>query len=204
MKLFSRVTKALIFGSIPRLGLKPGVGSILGFGLILGLGFTSTPALSAGLLVPSNASSASDLQIKSHDVSVVVEDGYAITEVNQVFHNPEANDLEATYRFPVPDKAAVSEFTVWIDNQPVIGEVLEKKEARKVYEEEKAAGREAGLASKNKHYNFEIKVTPVRAGQDTRIRLVYMQGVDISIPVSDAMFIRWRTAAPTMPQTRSG
>ena len=179
MKLFSRVTKALIFGSIPRLGLKPGVGSILGFGLILGLGFTSTPALSAGLLVPSNASSASDLQIKSHDVSVVVEDGYAITEVNQVFHNPEANDLEATYRFPVPDKAAVSEFTVWIDNQPVIGEVLEKKEARKVYEEEKAAGREAGLASKNKHYNFEIKVTPVRAGQDTRIRLVYMQGVDI-------------------------
>ena len=137
------------------------------------------PAYGAGLLVPVNATDQNGLQIKSHDVAVVVEDGYAITEVNQVFHNPQANDLEATYRFPVPDKAAVSEFTVWIDGQPVVGEVLEKQQARTVYAEEKAAGREAGLAEKNKHYNFEIKVTPVRAGQDTRIRLVYMQSVEI-------------------------
>jgi len=161
MKLLSRITSALAIG------------------LVVGLGFSAAPAAGAGLLVPSNAGNDSSLQIKSHDVSVVVEDGYAITEVNQVFHNAQANDLEATYRFPVPDKASVSEFTVWIDGQPVIGEVLEKEQARTVYAEEKAAGREAGLAEKNKHYNFELKVTPVRAGQDTRIRLVYMQGVDI-------------------------
>jgi Ca-activated chloride channel family protein len=133
----------------------------------------------AGLLVPSNGSSADGLQIKSHEVAVTIEDGYAITEVNQVFHNPQANDLEAVYRFPVPDKAAVSEFTVWIDGQPVIGEVLEKAQARQAYQQEKAAGREAGLAEKNKHYNFEVSVTPVRAGQDTRTRLIYMQAVDI-------------------------
>lgn len=139
----------------------------------------ATPAQAAGLLVPVNATDQNGLQIKSQDVSVVVEDGYAITEVTQVFHNPQANDLEATYRFPVPDKAAVSEFTVWIDGQPVIGEVLEKEQARAIYREEKAAGRDAGLAEKNKHYNFELKVTPVRAGQDTRVRLVYMQDVDI-------------------------
>ena len=148
-------------------------------GITLGLCTFAAPSYAAGLLVPHNANQNAALQIKSHDVAVVIENGYAITEVNQVFHNPQANDLEATYRFPVPDKAAVSEFTVWIDNQPVIGEVLEKTEARTVYAEEKAAGREAGIAEKNKHYNFEIKVTPVRAGQDTRIRLVYMQQVDL-------------------------
>lgn len=148
-------------------------------GLTLGLCSFTAPSFAAGLLVPSNANSNVELLIKSHDVAVVIENGYAITEVNQVFHNPQANDLEATYRFPVPDKAAVSEFTVWIDNQPVIGEVLEKEHARTVYQEEKAAGREAGIAEKNKHYNFEIKVTPVRSGQDTRIRLVYMQPVDL-------------------------
>ena len=147
--------------------------------LVLGLGGMVLPAKAAGLLVPVNATDNSSLQIKSHDVSVRVEDGYAITRVDQVFHNPQAGDLEATYRFPVPDKAAVSEFTVWIDNQPVVGEVLEKSQARTIYQEEKAAGREAGLAEKNRHYSFEIKVTPVRAGQDTRIRMVYMQAVDI-------------------------
>lgn len=152
-------------------------------GLALGVCSLAAPAHAAGLLVPSNAGNDAALQIKSHDVAVVIENGYAITEVNQVFHNPQANDLEATYRFPVPDKAAVSEFTVWIDNQPVIGEVLEKEQARVVYQEEKAAGREAGIAEKNKHYNFEIKVTPVRSGQDTRIRLIYMQAVDIDTGV---------------------
>lgn len=144
----------------------------------------AVPVNAAGLLVPAGATDHSGLQIKSHDVAVVVEDGYAITEVTQVFHNPQANDLEATYRFPVPDKAAVSEFTVWIDGQPVVGEVLEKQQARTVYEEEKAAGREAGLAEKNKHYNFEIKVTPVRAGQDTQVRLVYMQSIDIDTGIA--------------------
>ncbi len=147
--------------------------------MALGLCCLISPAFGAGLLVPANSADQSGLQIKSHDVSVAIEDSYAITEVNQVFHNPEATDLEAVYRFPVPDKGAVSEFTVWIDGQPVIGEVLEKEQARTIYQEEKAAGREAGLAEKNKHYNFEIKVTPVRAGQDTRIRLIYMQPVDI-------------------------
>ncbi len=116
------------------------IASIVTMGLFLGIGWPGEPAFSAGLLVPVSASDGSGLQIKSHDVSVVVEDGYAVTEVSQVFHNPQANDLEATYRFPVPDKAAVSEFTVWIDGQPVIGEVLEKQEARAVYEEEKAPG----------------------------------------------------------------
>ena len=147
--------------------------------LAIGLFAFAIPAHAAGLLVPANTSSDTSLQIKSHDVSVVIENGYAITSVDQVFHNPQANDLEAIYRFPVPDKAAVSEFTVWIDDQPVMGEVLEKEQARQAYQEEKAAGREAGLVEKNKHYNFEIKVTPVRAGQDTKIRLVYMQSVDI-------------------------
>jgi len=135
-------------------------------------------ANAAGLMSPLS-SNLPALEIRSHDVLVTIEDGYAVTQVDQVFSNPNGQDLEATYHFPVPDKAAVSEFTVWIDDQPVIGEVLEKQQAQSVYQEEKAAGRETGIASKNKHYNFEIKVAPVRAISDTRIRLVYMQAVNI-------------------------
>jgi Ca-activated chloride channel family protein len=64
---------------------------------------------------------------------------------------------------------------VWIDGQPVIGEVLKKEQARKLYEAEKAAGREAGLTEKKEHYRFEVSVSPVRANQDVRIRMVYLQ-----------------------------
>jgi Ca-activated chloride channel family protein len=128
----------------------------------------------AGLLTPKN-STLPALDIKTHDVKVIIEDGYAITTVEQRFYNPHAQDLEALYSFPVPEHAAVAEFTVWIDGKPVVGEVLEKKQARKVYEEEKQAGRDAGLTEKNDYKTFEISVAPVRAQQDTRIRLQYLQ-----------------------------
>jgi len=136
--------------------------------------FLSSFSFAAGLLTPANGNLPA-LQIKQHDVNVIIEDGYAITEVEQVFHNPHAQDLEAIYSFPVPEKAAVAEFTIWIDGKPVTGEVLEKQKAREVYEQEKAAGREAGLTEKDAYKTFDISVSPVRAGQDTRVRFVYLQ-----------------------------
>ena len=80
----------------------------------------------AGLLKPLNSGLA-DLEIREHHVEVLIEDGYVTTSVEQVFHNPSVNDLEAIYSFPVPEAAAVGEFTFWIDGKPVIGEVVEKQ-----------------------------------------------------------------------------
>lgn len=144
------------------------------FPALLALTAAMTPAYPAGLLTPTDGSLPA-LEIKAHHVDVVIEDGYATTRVEQVFHNPHQRDLEAIYSFPVPDKAAVAEFTVWIDGQPVNGEVVEKKRARQIYEEEKAAGRDAGLAEQDGYKTFDLHVAPVRAGQDTRIRLTYIQ-----------------------------
>lgn len=135
-------------------------------------------AQAAGLLTPADGSLPS-LEIRSHRVEVVIEDGYAVTTVDQVFYNPHARDLEAIYSFPVPAHGSVGEFTVWIDGRPVNGEVLEKQEAKKVYEEEKAAGREAGLAEKDSYKTFDISVSPVRASQETRVRFVYYQTAEV-------------------------
>jgi Ca-activated chloride channel family protein len=147
--------------------------------LVLGAGLLSgSLTQAAGLLTPEDGS-LPPLEIKEHHVQVTIEDGYAITRVNQVFHNPHPRDLEAIYSFPVPEKGSVAEFTLWIDGKPVTGEVLEKQEARKVYEEEKAAGRDAGLTEKDSYKTFEVSVSPVRANQDTRVHLVYLQPAHI-------------------------
>ncbi len=129
----------------------------------------------AGLLTPKGQSSS--LDIRDHNVKVVVEDGYVITEIDQVFVNAGGNDVEAVYSFPVPSHAAVAEFTFWIDGNPVTGEVLKKQEARDLYEEEKAAGRDTALAEKDEYRTFDISVYPVRANSDVRVRLVYVQSV---------------------------
>ena len=141
--------------------------------LMIGLAACAAPAAAAGLLTP--AGSGSPLVIRDHHVRVVVDDGYVVTEVDQVFVNPSGQDFEAVYSFPVPDGGAVAEFTYWIDGQPVSGEVLPRERARDIYDQEKAAGRETALAEKDEYRTFDISVYPVRAGQDVRTRLVYLQ-----------------------------
>ena len=131
----------------------------------------------AGLLTPKGQPGS--LDIRDHNVRVVVEDGYVITEIDQVFINTGANDVEAVYSFPVPSHAAVAEFTYWIDGSPVTGEVLKKEAARNLYEQERAAGRETALAEKDEYRTFDISVYPVRGNSDVRIRLVYIQSVSI-------------------------
>ncbi len=128
----------------------------------------------AGLLTPADGSTPA-LKIREHHVNVVVEDGYAITTVDQVFHNPNSSDMEAIYSFPVPEKGTISQFTMWIDGKPIHGEVLEKQKARDVYEKQKSSGNDAGLAEKDGYKTFEISVFPVRGGQNTKIRLAYIQ-----------------------------
>lgn len=135
--------------------------------------FGAGSANAAGLLIPQGQSSS--LNIRDHAVNVVVEDGYVVTEVDQVFINAGGSDVEAVYSFPVPSHAAVAEFTYWIDGQPVTGEVLKKEEARDLYEQEKSQGRETALAEKDEYRTFDISVYPVRANSDVRIRLVYVQ-----------------------------
>ncbi len=148
-------------------------------GLVVGaLALCSATTQAAGLLKPANAA-YQDLEIKSHHVTVSIQDGYAVTQVEQVFHNPNSQDLEALYSFPVPQGAAVGEFTYWINGQAVTGEVVEKQQARQIYDQEKAAGRHTALTEQDDFRTFGSRVYPVQASSDVRIKLVYLQQENI-------------------------
>ena len=71
--------------------------------------FGVSTADAAGLLTPKGQPGS--LAIRDHKVKVIVEDGYVVTEIDQVFVNVGVNDVEAVYSFPVPSHAAVAEFT---------------------------------------------------------------------------------------------
>lgn len=138
---------------------------------------SSFQVLSAGLLTPVGMHE--QLDIESHNVQVNIDHGFAVIEVEQVFSNPHDIYLEAIYSFPVPDKASVGEFTYWINGTPISGEVVEKKQAREVYEQQKAAGKDAALVEKNDIFDFQISVSQVPPKQDVRIKLVYIQPVNV-------------------------
>src|SRR5437879_2607081 len=97
-----------------------------------------TGAHAQGLILPRplpNLPRLPALSVKRHHIQVTLEAGTARTEVEQVFVNPTDRVLEGTYIFPLPEDAAVSQFRMTIDKEPVEGKVLDREEARRIYEE---------------------------------------------------------------------
>lgn len=142
-----------------------------------------SPCFAAGILKPVDGGDESDVFMKSHHVNVVINNGYAKTEVDQVFGNHSSSDLKAIYSFPVPKQASLSEVSLWIDGNEVIGEVLEKERAKKIHEEQIQKGNDTALAEKDDFKTFEISVYPVRANAETRVRIVYYQPIEIDLNI---------------------
>src|SRR5687767_12869770 len=147
--------------------------------VLLALGVSAgTQLRAAGILTPKGAPRI-PIQIKDHHVDVVINNGFARTEVQQTFFNPNPTNLEAIYSFPLPKSASLSEVTIFAGEKEIHGEVLEKKEANQVYEAEKQSGSDTGKADKNGFQSFDFSVYPVRAQAETRIRFVYYQPLEI-------------------------
>lgn len=130
----------------------------------------------SGTLIPTGG--GPPLQIDSQEVQVRINNGIAVTTITQVFRNNQNRALEAVYSFPIPNEASVSNFSMWINGKEVIGEVLEKQEARRIYESITAQRRDPGLLEQVSYKLFEVRVFPVPANGTQKIQIAYYQPVE--------------------------
>jgi Ca-activated chloride channel family protein len=156
-------------------------------GVALVITMTVSNAFAAGLLKPLHSAN-SPIHMKSHEVNVTINNGFARTEVDQRFINDGDQELEAVYTFPVPKQASLSELSLWIDGKETIGEVVEKEKARQVYEKQKSQGKETALAEKDDFKTFNISVGVVRARSEARVRFVYYQPLEIDLNVGRYLY----------------
>ena len=131
----------------------------------------------AGLLI-ADGGFGGQLEIKEQQVDVMINNGIAVTRVMQIFHNTEKRQVEALYTFPVPKSASVANFSMWINGKEVIGEVLEKKRAREIYESYKKTRRDPGLLEQVDYKTFEMRIFPINAEADQKVEIVYCQELD--------------------------
>ncbi len=155
------------------------VGLVLGLTAMLGIGpwEGSRPVRASGLLI-ADGGFGGVLEIKEQDVSVVINNGIAVTEIQQVFLNTENRIVEALYTFPVPNGASVSNFSMVINGKEMTGEVVEKKRARQIYESYKSTRRDPGLLEQVDYKTFELRVFPIPAGAEQHIKITYYQQLD--------------------------
>ena len=148
---------------------------------------TTGTASAAGLLRPVNASDAAP-QIIEHAVKVVIDNGFARTEVRQVFHNANSNPIDAVYEFPVPPEAALSEMTIESGDHVLHGEVVERDAAQQVYDAQAAQGAQVGLATQNGYQNFQFSVANIPAAGDASLSFVYYEPVSIDSDVGRFLY----------------
>jgi Ca-activated chloride channel family protein len=134
-------------------------------------------ALGAGLLV-ADGGFGGQLEIVEQDVHVTIHEGIAVTRIDQVFLNTENRIVEALYTFPVPHAASVSNFSMLIGGKEMVGEVVEKKRAREIYESYKTTRKDPGLLEQVDFKTFELRIFPIAAGAEQRVSITYYQQLD--------------------------
>jgi len=115
------------------------------------------------------------LTIKYHDVEVTIRDQVAVTHVDQVFVNESKWQIEGTYVFPLPADAAISDFAMWVDGQKFEGELLDRDQARRIYEDIVRQRRDPALLEYIDRGAFRVSIFPIPPGEERRVELEYSQ-----------------------------
>jgi Ca-activated chloride channel homolog len=118
------------------------------------------------------ATERGNLPLEAIDVATEITGLVARTALTQSFGNPFDQPLEATYIFPLPDRAAVSEFRMEVGDRVVQGVLKERGEARATYDEAVREGRRASIAEEERPGVFTMRVGNLLPGEVVRVRLV--------------------------------
>lgn len=131
-------------------------------------------ARAAGLLAPTDQT-LPPLRVTDHFVDAEIHDRVALTTVTQTFHNDTNRRLEATYVFPLPEDADLTNFQMTFNGKLVEGEVLPADDARRIYEQIVRQTRDPGLIEFIGRRLLRMRVFPIEPGSDTTIKLRYQQ-----------------------------
>jgi hypothetical protein len=139
-------------------------------------GFEGTTTRDAvGSLVVNIDGRNEPLTVGYHKVTVDIRDQIARTVIEESFVNHTNGRLEGVFYFPLPQDASISGFGMWIGNELVEADVVEKQRAREIYETILRERRDPGLLEWTGGNLFKARVFPIEAHSEKRIKITYTQ-----------------------------
>ena len=112
-----------------------------------------------------------NLPLESIDVRARITGLASHTELTQGFHNAYDEPLEATYVFPLPPRAAVTEMRMEADGRVVEGVLKERGEARATYDQAIQQGKRASIAEEERPGVFTMRVGNIMPGERVTVHL---------------------------------
>jgi Ca-activated chloride channel family protein len=150
---------------------------VLFFAAVLGASGIASASQSGLWLERPNAGSREEALALSTEVDIQVTGMLANVEVRQRFFNQTGDWAEGSYRFPLPDGAAVERLWIRLGERLVEGEIQERRSARATYEAARDSGQIAGLVERDQGNLFTTRVANVPPGEMVEIRIGFTQAV---------------------------
>lgn len=122
---------------------------------------------------------AGRLPLAAVDIDARVVGLTSTTEVRQTFVNHLREAIEATYVFPLPDRAAVQRFRMVAGERVIEGVLDERGAARASYDQAIARGQRAAIAEEDRAGVFTLRVGNVMPGEVVTIALTLSGPVPI-------------------------
>jgi len=104
----------------------------------------------------------------------------AFAEIKQTFINPHAIALEGTYQFPLPENSAVKQLMIRVGDIEIIGEIMEKKAAKIIYQKAKKKGNKASLLVQKRPNLFTNKIANIPPKSTVIVTLKFIMPVSFS------------------------
>jgi len=114
------------------------------------------------------------------DVQIAVTGMIARATVRQEFTNPSTitrDWLEGIYVFPLPETAAVDHLRMRVGERIIEGQIKERTEAKKVYEQAKQQGKRTSLLEQERPNIFTTSVANIGPGEHITIEIEYQETV---------------------------
>jgi Ca-activated chloride channel family protein len=109
------------------------------------------------------------------EVRITVTGPIVRTTVTQTFHNTTGRCVEGLYVYPLPELSAVDTLKMTIGSRVIVGEIREREQARKEYEQAKSEGRKAALIEQQRPNDFTTSVSSVMPDEDVVIEIAYQE-----------------------------
>ena len=113
------------------------------------------------------------LHLKNHYVNIDIHNNICRVEVEETFYNPYDFQMEGEYIFPIPKNGMPSKFSLIVNGKEMKGEVLERNEARRIYEDIVRRMRDPGLLEYYEHNMFRARVFPILPKKDLKTVVRY-------------------------------
>lgn len=122
-------------------------------------------------------------------------------KLTQKFHNPFDVPLEATYIFPLPDRAAVTGLTMTAGDRVIEGVLSERGEARATYDAAIAAGQQASIAEEERPDVFTLRVGNILPGEEVTVAFTLVGPLPFADGQAEFRF-PWSSLRATFPVAR--